>query len=487
MHRYNPIPPHPASSANPGQDHLPPHHHDRESSLSSSDVAPYGHYLHDPRDDADIIDDPHMALTTQTLNADGTPKRPMNAFMIFARKRRPEISAANQMMRTGDISKILSKEWSTMDMSDKKFYLDQAKKLKDNFNAKYPDYVYRRRPNNSRKKRRPDSDQHSPTDPSPADDTDDASMGDTSPIEGDYSLPDHQGSGYGYSRGHHPVSPATFEGPEGFLPLQTSPYSFTPDYPTSFPPGGRPNPLSGSLESSVTPSNIPPLRIPSLVDTSHSQNYPISSSQHLGLSRTEQGRSTSSWPVLPALDTSVSRQRTSELSSLSSRSDAFSPPAPHRPWSSSTSSSSSGGASGSHYPTSPFPTLASPFYPATSPSQRSADVASSPAHQNASQDYFPSPPSHHDRPIPHASGRQDQGGFSNTGILPHPTASAYLTGSHFQSRGAHTSPGQQRHPSSIQSIPSHALQYSPGASPPSSGTGPPNSQFSYWERKYEGR
>lgn len=57
-----------------------------------------------------------MALTSQTLNADGTPKRPMNAFMIFARKRRPQISAANQMMRTGDISKILSKEWNSMDM-----------------------------------------------------------------------------------------------------------------------------------------------------------------------------------------------------------------------------------------------------------------------------------------------------------------------------------------------------------------------------------
>lgn len=39
---------------------------------------------------------------------------------------------------------------------EKQFYLDQAKKLKDNFNSKYPDYVYRRRPNNSRRKRRAD-------------------------------------------------------------------------------------------------------------------------------------------------------------------------------------------------------------------------------------------------------------------------------------------------------------------------------------------
>lgn len=34
--------------------------------------------------------------------------------------------------------------------------MDQAKHLKDIFNSRYPDYVYRRRPNNSRRKRKPD-------------------------------------------------------------------------------------------------------------------------------------------------------------------------------------------------------------------------------------------------------------------------------------------------------------------------------------------
>lgn len=56
----------------------------------------------------------NTTLTTQTLNADGTPKRPMNAFMIFARRRRPQVSSENQSMRTGEISKILSKEWNSM-------------------------------------------------------------------------------------------------------------------------------------------------------------------------------------------------------------------------------------------------------------------------------------------------------------------------------------------------------------------------------------
>lgn len=61
-----------------------------------------------------LADDAADALLAQTLNADGTPKRPMNAFMIFARKRRPELAAENAAMRTGEISKILSKEWNAM-------------------------------------------------------------------------------------------------------------------------------------------------------------------------------------------------------------------------------------------------------------------------------------------------------------------------------------------------------------------------------------
>ncbi|CAE6526804.1 unnamed protein product [Rhizoctonia solani] len=118
--------------------------------------------------------DSNAQLRSQQLNSDGTPKRPMNAFMIFARRRRPmvlvsvilagvsvltlgyhgQVSSEQPTMRTGEISKILSKEWSEMNKENKQFYLDQAKKLKDTFNTRWPDYVYRRRPNNSRKRRK---------------------------------------------------------------------------------------------------------------------------------------------------------------------------------------------------------------------------------------------------------------------------------------------------------------------------------------------
>ncbi|KAJ6480274.1 hypothetical protein C8R45DRAFT_1216031 [Mycena sanguinolenta] len=119
------------------------------SPLSDNDLSDHDAAL----DAAHGGDNGHNALTSQTLNADGTPKRPMNAFMIFARRRRPQVSAENQSMRTGDISKILSQEWKAMGPTDKQFYLAQAKQLKETFNSKYPDYVYRRRPNNTRKRR----------------------------------------------------------------------------------------------------------------------------------------------------------------------------------------------------------------------------------------------------------------------------------------------------------------------------------------------
>ncbi|KAG1844525.1 hypothetical protein DFJ58DRAFT_664778 [Suillus subalutaceus] len=163
---------------------------DQGSLSGSEDDAVYLSHPDANKMDADIDDDTNTFLTSQTLNADGTPKRPMNAFMIFARRRRPQVSAENQSMRTGDVSKVLSREWNAMDMSEKQFYLDQAKHLKDNFNLKYPDYVYKRRPNNSRKKRRADSTGVTGDSASTTDSVDDQSSnpeyGEISPVEYHY-------------------------------------------------------------------------------------------------------------------------------------------------------------------------------------------------------------------------------------------------------------------------------------------------------------
>ncbi|KAG6853836.1 hypothetical protein C0991_000950 [Blastosporella zonata] len=194
---------------------------DERDSVSGSDD---GNYIYHESTKGDFgLDDDHTALTSQTLNTDGTPKRPMNAFMIFARRRRPQVSAENQAMRTGEISKILSKEWSNMETSQKQFYQEQARQLKDTFNSKYPDYVYRRRPNNTRKKRKPDGPGQRPPDAhSVGDDAGFDDPGD-SPTDGDdLHSPDTMTDLHRTRFGHDLLRSEKFRQPVS----RSSPYSY---------------------------------------------------------------------------------------------------------------------------------------------------------------------------------------------------------------------------------------------------------------------
>ncbi|WAR56944.1 hypothetical protein PtB15_7B797 [Puccinia triticina] len=92
-------------------------------------------------------------ILDQELHPDGQPRRPMNAFMIFARHRRPAIQAKEPGLKTGEISKRLSHDWKNLPEEDKSHYLEQAKLLKDAFHSRFPEYVYKRRPNNTGKRR----------------------------------------------------------------------------------------------------------------------------------------------------------------------------------------------------------------------------------------------------------------------------------------------------------------------------------------------
>lgn len=473
----------------------PPTHYPASSNLDmAAEDHPRGGDGEGASDDLEMPEDPHLALTSQTLNADGTPKRPMNAFMIFARKRRPQISAANQMMRTGDISKILSKEWNAMEMSEKKFYLDQAKKLKDNFNNKYPDYVYRRRPNNSRKKRKPDAEAQSPTEQSVGGDTDDASVDDPSPVDPEDQSRDPHSAPYLY----RPSSGTAgmYEGGDSFLSSQATPsYPYVADIP---PAQYGQTPRLSHPDQHQPQGSLTPLRIPSLAETvanaqgqglpysaargSASQatiTSPVHAAQHSPQAywdarhggRPEDGRA--GWP---ALDLSVSPARGGGGGAPGGRADAYGAQVPARPWSSSASSatsSSSGGASGSHYAGTPFPTLTAPFFPSQSPVQRAADAASPApsAHPGGSPEYYARA---------HPYGGAPQGGAAYH--LAHGGASQWAQ----YPRAANEA--QQRSLPALQPVSTYPLPPTSSASPPPSSAGTHSSHMSYWDRsRYEGR
>lgn len=344
-----------------------------------------------------FADDSNAALTSQTLNADGTPKRPMNAFMIFARRRRPQVAAENQSMRTGEVSKILSREWNGMSLvrtlllhvhhqlsdrrfviiqSDKQFYLDQAKLLKDNFNQKYPDYVYKRRPNNSRKRRK--------TDPAPGLSTDLASSSDiVDEYSGDYNdvspvdVADMDDSRYTGQDARYPSLPAD--------PAAAT-YSTTQSRASSYQPSDVPFRSLGDTRVSYIsrPGRVTPdIGLASTISSAsrgsdHGANYyhPYlpAQQQHHAQSPTFFPESSAAGEVWPSARDDQSRMQWSQSSQelgADDRHRGYPQPVSSHAWTNTSASegippSSSSGTSAAGFG---FPTLTSPFYPPHSGAQ----------------------------------------------------------------------------------------------------------------------
>lgn len=138
------------------------------------------------------ISDPQVSgnpLLRQSTHKNGKPKRPLNAFMIFGRDRRPKLLKERPKIAVGEIAKELGKEWAVMPavslsvtyflklrlserrmrQEEKDKYVQAAKVVRDNFHRvsrggeallladsleqMHPGYIYHRRSNNMRAER----------------------------------------------------------------------------------------------------------------------------------------------------------------------------------------------------------------------------------------------------------------------------------------------------------------------------------------------
>ncbi|XP_077451013.1 transcription factor 7-like 1-A [Stigmatopora argus] len=122
------------------------------------EVSTQGQVNQPPPDSTYGADPPQKSSSTlkKRTSVRGSPdyiKKPLNAFMLYAKENRPILKMLYEKKDSASINKLLGQMWKTLSQYDKQKYFEEAQRLNDEHAIMYPNWSTRDNYGKTKKKK----------------------------------------------------------------------------------------------------------------------------------------------------------------------------------------------------------------------------------------------------------------------------------------------------------------------------------------------